>query len=167
LLTLLTDTLQRQLYQNNLFILELNFATFCIDRQNSDSEAAYGTTDTIALGGPYQATPQHSATGTPGPPPGPSAADDAPPPADDDSSTAGTTEKLGRIQFSLGYDFDQTTLTLRVIRAVELAPKDFTGTSDPYVKVMLLPDKKRKLVTKIRRRNLNPRGNDVFAFEGE
>jgi len=90
-------------------------------------------------------------------------------PLDDDDAAAadGGSEKLGRIQFTLGYDFEQSTLTLKIIRAVDLAAKDITGRSDPYVKVMLLPDKKHKLLTNIKRRNLNPRWNEVFAFEGQ
>ena len=58
------------------------------------------------------------------------------------------------------------TLNLRIISASDLAAKDMSGTSDPYVKVMLLPDKKRKLTTNIKRKNLNPRWNETFAFEG-
>lgn len=42
----------------------------------------------------------------------------------------------------------------------------FSGTSDPYVKVTLLPDKKRKLETKVKHRTLNPRWNETFYFEG-
>jgi len=54
-----------------------------------------------------------------------------------------------------------------VIRAVELPAKDFiSGTSDPYVKIMLLPEKRSKMSTSIKRRNLNPRWNEIFAFEG-
>ncbi|ELT91365.1 synaptotagmin 7 [Capitella teleta] len=75
-------------------------------------------------------------------------------------------EKLGKLQFNLSYDFQETTLTLRIIRAVDLPAKDFSGTSDPYVKILLLPDKKSKLTTNIKRRNLNPRWNEIFAFEG-
>ena len=94
--------------------------------------------------------------------------DDLPLPAADDAdgdlSTHG--EKLGRIQFSLFYSSSQSTLTLKIIRAIDLAPMDITGTSDPYVKIMLLPDKKNKLLTNIKRRNLNPRWNEVFTFEG-
>jgi hypothetical protein len=75
-------------------------------------------------------------------------------------------EKLGKLQFNLSYDFQESTLTLRIIRAVDLPAKDFSGTSDPYVKILLLPDKKSKLTTNIKRRNLNPRWNEVFAFEG-
>lgn len=59
------------------------------------------------------------------------------------------------------------TLNLRIMNATNLAAKDISGTSDPYVKVMLLPDKKRKLTTNIKRRNLNPRWNEQFAFEGK
>jgi len=53
-----------------------------------------------------------------------------------------------------------------VAKDMSVAAKDMSGTSDPYVKVMLLPDKKRKLTTNIKRKNLNPRWNETFAFEG-
>ncbi|CAD5113663.1 DgyrCDS2824 [Dimorphilus gyrociliatus] len=76
------------------------------------------------------------------------------------------TDNLGRIQFSLSYDFQEMTLTLKIMRANQLPAKDFSGTSDPYVKIMLLPDKKTKLQTNIKRRNLNPIWNETFAFEG-
>jgi len=78
-----------------------------------------------------------------------------------------STEKLGRIQFSVSYDFDEQTLTVKIMRAEGLAAKDLSGTSDPYVKISLLPDKKHTLSTNIKRKNLNPRWNEVFAFEGK
>ena len=37
---------------------------------------------------------------------------------------------------------------------------------DPSHQVMLLPDKKTKLQTNIKRRNLNPRWNELMEFEG-
>lgn len=77
-----------------------------------------------------------------------------------------SSEKLGKLQFSLTYSQLDSTLTLKIMRAIELAAKDFSGTSDPYVKILLLPDKKTKLQTSIKRKNLNPRWNEVFAFEG-
>ena len=73
---------------------------------------------------------------------------------------------LGKIQFTIKYDFQEMTLTLKIMRAINLPAKDFSGTSDPYVKIMLLPDKKHKLQTNIKRKNLNPRWNELFAFEG-
>ena len=48
-----------------------------------------------------------------------------------------------------------------------MAAKDANGLSDPYVRVTLLPDKKHRLETKIKRRTLNPRWNETFYFEGE
>ena len=39
------------------------------------------------------------------------------------------------------------------------------GTSDPYVKVYLLPDKKKKFETKVHRKTLNPIFNETFTFK--
>lgn len=75
-------------------------------------------------------------------------------------------EKLGRIQFSVGYSFQDSTLTVKILKGQELPAKDFSGTSDPFVKLYLLPDKKHKLETKVKRKNLNPHWNETFLFEG-
>lgn len=40
-----------------------------------------------------------------------------------------------------------------------------SGTSDPYVKVYLLPDKKKKFETKVHRKTLNPIFNETFTFK--
>ncbi|MEQ2172967.1 Arf guanine nucleotide exchange factor syt1, partial [Goodea atripinnis] len=42
---------------------------------------------------------------------------------------------------------------------------DMGGTSDPYVKVYLLPDKKKKFETKVHRKTLNPVFNEQFTFK--
>lgn len=39
------------------------------------------------------------------------------------------------------------------------------GTSDPYVKVYMLPDKKKKFETKVQRKNLCPVFNETFTFK--
>ncbi|XP_069479985.1 synaptotagmin-7 isoform X2 [Ambystoma mexicanum] len=75
-------------------------------------------------------------------------------------------ENLGRIQFSVGYNFQESTLTVKILKGQELPAKDFSGTSDPFVKIYLLPDKKNKLETKVKRKNLNPHWNETFLFEG-
>ncbi|KAH8398902.1 hypothetical protein KR222_005989 [Zaprionus bogoriensis] len=79
---------------------------------------------------------------------------------------ADPSENVGQIHFSLEYDFQNTTLILKVLQGKELPAKDLSGTSDPYVRVTLLPDKKHRLETKIKRRTLNPRWNETFYFEG-
>ncbi|XP_068596036.1 synaptotagmin-7 [Brachionichthys hirsutus] len=88
------------------------------------------------------------------------------PGSEDDDGEGPISEKLGRIQFSIGYSFQNTTLTVKVLRGQELPAKDFSGTSDPFVKIYLLPDKKHKLETKVKRKNLNPYWNETFLFEG-
>lgn len=42
---------------------------------------------------------------------------------------------------------------------------DMSGTSDPYVKVYVLPDKKKKFETKVYRKTLNPVFNETFIFK--
>ncbi|XP_050530708.1 synaptotagmin-7 isoform X2 [Daktulosphaira vitifoliae] len=75
-------------------------------------------------------------------------------------------EKVGQINFGLEYDYQQNTLILRIIAAKDLPAMDLSGTSDPYVRVTLLPDKKHRLDTKVKRRTLNPRWNETLYFQG-
>ncbi|CAM9818666.1 unnamed protein product [Lampetra planeri] len=84
----------------------------------------------------------------------------------DSDEDTGATENLGKIQFSVGYSFQDMTLTVKILKAVELPAKDFSGTSDPFVKIYLLPDKKNKVETKVKRKNLNPHWNETILFEG-
>ncbi|XP_031180032.1 synaptotagmin-7b isoform X2 [Sander lucioperca] len=88
------------------------------------------------------------------------------PGSEDDDHEGQVCEKLGRIQFSVGYSFQDSTLTVKVLKGQDLPAKDFSGTSDPFVKLYLLPDKKHKLETKVKRKNLNPHWNETFLFEG-
>ncbi|XP_073694964.1 synaptotagmin-1a isoform X1 [Garra rufa] len=74
-------------------------------------------------------------------------------------------EKLGKLQYSLDYNFTENTLIVGIIQAAELPAMDMGGTSDPYVKVYLLPDKKKKFETKVHRKTLNPVFNEQFTFK--
>lgn len=74
-------------------------------------------------------------------------------------------EKLGRLQYKLDYDFNSNNLAVTVIQAEGLPGLDMSGTSDPYVKVYLLPDKKKKHETKVHRKTLNPVFNETFNFK--
>jgi len=73
--------------------------------------------------------------------------------------------KLGRLQYKLEYDFNQSNLAVTVHQAEDLPALDMGGTSDPYVKVYLLPDKKKKFETKVHRKTLNPVFNETFNFK--
>ena len=75
-------------------------------------------------------------------------------------------EYLGQIFFSIKYDSQSMTLGLKIMKATKLPAKDFSGTSDPFVKICLLPNKKDKLETRVKRKNLNPVWNEYFTFEG-
>lgn len=56
-------------------------------------------------------------------------------------------------------------LTVGILQAAELPALDASGTSDPYVKVFLLPDKKKKYETKVQKKTLNPTYNETFVFK--
>lgn len=74
--------------------------------------------------------------------------------------------KLGKLQYKLEYDFNQNCLSVTVLQAEDLPALDMGGTSDPYVKVYLLPDKKKKFETKVHRKTLSPVFNETFVFKG-
>ncbi|XP_042262473.1 synaptotagmin-2 isoform X1 [Thunnus thynnus] len=95
---------------------------------------------------------------------------------DDDEGETGLTEeekeeeekeqeKLGKLQYSIDYDFENTKLTVGILQAADLMSMDSGGTSDPYVKVLLLPDKKKKYDTKVHKKTLNPVFNETFVFK--
>uniref|UniRef100_A0A8C4SSK3 Synaptotagmin 6 n=1 Tax=Erpetoichthys calabaricus TaxID=27687 RepID=A0A8C4SSK3_ERPCA len=70
----------------------------------------------------------------------------------------------GKINFSLKYDYENEMLNVRILKALDLPAKDFCGSSDPYVKIYLLPDRKRKFQTRVHRKTLNPTFDESFQF---
>lgn len=81
------------------------------------------------------------------------------------ASGASGSDPLGRLRFKLDYDFGNTCLQVGVIEAENLPAMDMGGTSDPYVKLYLLPEKKKKQETKVHRKTLNPIFNEQFSFK--
>ena len=73
-------------------------------------------------------------------------------------------DSCGRLHFILKFDCDLEQLIVKIQRAQDLPAKDFSGTSDPYVKIYLLPDRKTKHQTKVHRKTLNPVFDEVFLF---
>ncbi|XP_058607874.1 synaptotagmin-1b [Onychostoma macrolepis] len=73
--------------------------------------------------------------------------------------------KLGKLHYTLDYNFTDSALIVGVVEAEGLAAMDMSGTSDPYVKVYLLPDKKKKFETKVHRKTLDPTFNERFTFK--
>jgi synaptotagmin-1 len=72
---------------------------------------------------------------------------------------------LGRFHYSLDFDFTKNELTVGVLECVDIPAMDMGGTSDPYVKCYLYPDKKKKYETKVHRKTLNPIFNENFVFK--
>ncbi|KAF1386663.1 hypothetical protein PFLUV_G00097210 [Perca fluviatilis] len=74
-------------------------------------------------------------------------------------------EKLGKLHYTLDYNFTDNTLIVGILQAAELPAMDVGGSSDPYVKLYLLPDKKKKFETKVHRKTLEPNFNETFTFK--
>ncbi|CAG6021888.1 unnamed protein product, partial [Menidia menidia] len=81
----------------------------------------------------------------------------------EESSKKASSKNCGRINFSLKYDYENEALIVNILRAEDLPAKDLCGTSDPYVKIYLLPDRK-KFQTRVHRKMLNPTFNESFQF---
>jgi len=70
----------------------------------------------------------------------------------------------GQLHYSLQYDYELQQITVGIIKAVNLPPKDFSGTSDPYIKTYLLPDRRHKFQSKVHRKTLCPEFHEKYTF---
>ncbi|XP_051977009.1 synaptotagmin-10-like isoform X1 [Xyrauchen texanus] len=86
---------------------------------------------------------------------------------DSEDGTKEPVETCGKLSFALNYDYEEQALVVRILKALDLPAKDFTGTSDPYVKIYLLPERKKKFQTRVHRKTLNPTFDEVFYFSVE
>ncbi|KAM4711569.1 synaptotagmin-10 [Anableps anableps] len=83
---------------------------------------------------------------------------------DSEDEAKGHVEICGKLSFSLLYDYEEQALVVKILKALDLPAKDFTGTSDPYVKIYLLPERKKKFQTRVHRKTLNPTFDETFRF---
>ncbi|XP_072512505.1 synaptotagmin-6 [Salminus brasiliensis] len=81
----------------------------------------------------------------------------------EESAKNGGGKNCGKINFSLRYDYENEMLLVNILKAFDLPAKDLCGSSDPYVKIYLLPDRK-KFQTRVHRKTLNPTFNESFQF---
>ena len=76
-----------------------------------------------------------------------------------------TPDSFGSLHFKLDYDFISNRLSVMVLECKDLPAMDRNGMSDPYIKVTILPERKPKFETRIKRNTLNPVFNETFIFK--
>ncbi|XP_045613625.1 synaptotagmin-4 isoform X2 [Procambarus clarkii] len=75
--------------------------------------------------------------------------------------------RLGKLHFKLRYNFDKNALVVTIVKCTGLPAKDPALTSsDPYVKLQLLPEKQHKVKTRVLRKTLSPVYDEDFTFYG-
>ncbi|XP_030745731.1 synaptotagmin-10-like isoform X2 [Sitophilus oryzae] len=73
-------------------------------------------------------------------------------------------QKNGYLHFSLKFDRELEGLVVKIFEARKLPIKDIIGSCDPYIKLHLLPDRKKKFQTKVHRKSQNPIFNETFIY---
>lgn len=71
---------------------------------------------------------------------------------------------LGRLGFSVHYNVQRQLLCVRLIGATQLPSAFAKDSVNPFAKVVILPEKAPKFLTKVQRHTVNPTFNEVFAF---
>jgi hypothetical protein len=74
---------------------------------------------------------------------------------------------LGKLHLKLKYNYEKRALCVTIIKCSDLPHKDPNfGSSDPYVKLQLLPEKQHKVKTRVLRKTQNPVYDEDFTFYG-
>lgn len=82
-------------------------------------------------------------------------------------SSAEKQDKLGTLFFSLEYNFEKKAFVVNIKEARSLPAMDEQSmTSDPYIKMTILPEKKHKVKTRVLRKTLDPAFDETFTFYG-
>ncbi|XP_036431752.1 synaptotagmin VIII isoform X2 [Colossoma macropomum] len=86
-------------------------------------------------------------------------------PETEDAEYGSVDERRGKLLYSLEYNTARSEMTVGIKEAAELKAMDHGGTSDPYVKVYILPYKSKTFETKVFRKTLNPVFNEHFKYQ--
>lgn len=74
---------------------------------------------------------------------------------------------LGAVSLTVDYNFPKKALVVTVVGARGLPAMDEqAGSSDPYVKMTILPEKKHRVKTRVLRKTLDPLFDETFTFYG-
>ncbi|KAM7080243.1 synaptotagmin-11 isoform 2-T2 [Ciconia maguari] len=82
-------------------------------------------------------------------------------------SSPGDDVMLGELTFSVDYNFPKKALVVTIQEAHGLPVMDeHTQSSDPYIKMTILPDKRHRVKTRVLRKTLDPIFDETFTFYG-
>ncbi|MEQ2218403.1 hypothetical protein XENOCAPTIV_002685, partial [Xenoophorus captivus] len=74
---------------------------------------------------------------------------------------------LGSLSLTVDYNFPKKALVVTIVGARGLpAIDEQAGSSDPYVKMTILPEKKHRVKTRVLRKTLDPIFDETFTFYG-
>lgn len=74
---------------------------------------------------------------------------------------------LGSLSLTVDYNFPKKALVVTIVGARGLPALDEqVGSSDPYVKMTILPEKKHRVKTRVLRKTLDPLFDETFTFYG-
>ncbi|XP_073724950.1 synaptotagmin VIII isoform X1 [Misgurnus anguillicaudatus] len=86
-------------------------------------------------------------------------------PGAEDAEGRSANQQRGKLEYSLEFNAPKSELTVGIKEAADLKAMDLGGTSDPYVKVYILPSKSKTFETKVFRKTLNPVFNEIFKYQ--
>ncbi|XP_006814049.1 synaptotagmin-15-like [Saccoglossus kowalevskii] len=86
---------------------------------------------------------------------------------DDDVDTYYPEDHMGRIWFAVEYEHESERLVVTLVKARNLPSRVLGSVNqcDPLVKIFLLPDERRHLQSKLRRKTTNPKFDESFVFQ--
>lgn len=74
---------------------------------------------------------------------------------------------LGTLSLTVDYNFPKKALVVTIVGARGLpAVDEQVSSSDPYVKMTILPEKKHRVKTRVLRKTLDPLFDETFTFYG-